>query len=206
MSTRSAIFILASWILGISSFAFAQPQQSANFRITKSVLDAGGQPSTSPNFHLTSAFGQPSPLGISSSANFTLYSGFLSPVFLVSPLSPIQDLVIQPVSPDARLFWPSVPGASQYKVYRSTDPLFTPSPTNLLGTVSDTTYMDANITGLPAVRNYYIVTALSSSGGPVLIVHHAPSSAIVAASKPVPAVIRQEHPVARTSAGQFTQR
>lgn len=162
MKTTISCLVLALLLSAV--VALAQPQQSANFRITKSVLDAGGAPGTSTNFRLVSAFGQPTPIGVASSANFSLSAGFLSPVFSVSPLSPIQQLVIQVLTPDARLSWPHVTGAAQYKVYRSSDPLFTPAPSNLLGTASDTSFTDVNVAGLPATRNYYIITATNGSG------------------------------------------
>jgi hypothetical protein len=161
---RNIAILMASALLFAPTVMFAQPQQSANFRITKSVLDAGGAPSSSANFHLVSAFGQSSPLGLQASANFSLSGGFLSPMFAVSPLSPIQHLVIQEQSPNVRLAWPRVPDAEQYKVYRSVDPLFTPAPTNYLGTATDTMYTDVNVIGSAALRNYYIVTVAQASG------------------------------------------
>ncbi len=165
MKASGTLFLLASWLLGIlTSNALAQPQQSANFRITKSVLDAGGQLSTSANFRLTSAFGQPSPLGVSASANFTLYGGFLTPTFQVSPLSPVQQLVILPQDSSILLSWPAAGGAVSYKIYRSTDPQFSPSPATLLGASSVPTFTDFNAVHLPATRNYYLVTALDASG------------------------------------------
>ena len=152
------------------TLAFAQPQQSENFRIAKSVLDAGGGTGTSANFHLVSAFGQPTPIGLSSSANFVLSAGFLSPSFSVSPLSPIQDLVImrQPgLSNDMRLDWSATAGATTYYIYRDTNPLFTPAPGNQVGTSATNAYLDAGAVGLPAIKYYYIVTS-SSDGGAVM--------------------------------------
>jgi hypothetical protein len=147
----------------LPALALAQPQSSAHFRLPGSVLDAGGTAASSSNFRLVSAFGQPSPLGFESSANFRHSGGFLAPLFSVSPLSPIQHLVILAQTPNVRLHWPRVPGATQYKVYRSTEPQFTAGAANYLGTAADTTYTDANILGLSPVRNYYIVSAVSGS-------------------------------------------
>jgi hypothetical protein len=140
----------------------AQPQQSANFRINKSVLDGGGGAATSSSFRLTSAYGQPSPLGWQSSANFRLSGGILSPILSVSPLSPIQDLVISYNAPDAVLHWGRTPGAQSYRIYRATDPLFSPSPTNLIGVAADTLYTDTDILSLTDSRYYYIITASSA--------------------------------------------
>ena len=66
-------------------FLFVMPallwaqSSSENFTLTKSVMDAGGGASSSANFNLVSAFGQPTPIGIQSSENFALSAGFLSP-------------------------------------------------------------------------------------------------------------------------------
>jgi hypothetical protein len=161
--------ILILLLAGIAGYAptgaMAQPQQSEDFRIAKSVLDAGGGPSTSTNFQLVSAFGQPTPIGAASSANFLLSAGFFSPIFSVSPLSPIQDLVIirQPTSNNMKLDWSAVAGATLYYVYRDTNPLFAPGPGNLLGTNTSNTYTDVNAVSLPAIKYFYIVT--SAAGG-----------------------------------------
>lgn len=157
-------------LLIVPAIVWAQPQESENFRITKSVLDAGGGPSTSANFRLVSAFGQPTPIGLQSSANFVLSAGFLSPIFGVSPLSPIQDLVVKRMpglSANMRLDWSTVPNADSYTIYRDTTPLFTPGPGNLLGTSTSNMYVDAGAVSLPAIRYYYIVTSTSSADSPL---------------------------------------
>ena len=166
---RSSFILLLSafQLFGIS--AFSQPQQSEHFRITKSVLDAGGGASSSANFQLVSAFGQPTPIGLSSSENFLLTAGFLSPSFALSPLSPIQDLVIirAPASDNMRLDWTVIPGAESYCVYRDENALFTPGPGNLVGSVTDTTFIDTGIVSLPPLKYYYIVTAVNEHNEPV---------------------------------------
>ncbi len=58
---RLLAFILIA--LPCAATAFAQPQQSENFLMTKSVFTAGGDVSNSTDFQLVSAFGQPTPLG-----------------------------------------------------------------------------------------------------------------------------------------------
>ena len=161
---KSLSFLL---MLLIASLAFAQPQQSENFRITKSVLDAGGGASSSANFNLVSAFGQPTPIGVSSSANFILSAGFLSPMFEVAPLSPIQNLVIQRqpgLSNDVKLDWGAIPGATLYTIYRDTNPLFVPGPGNQIGTSATNTFTDVGAVSLPAIRYYYNVTSTAGNG------------------------------------------
>ncbi len=140
---------------------FAQEQQSENFRITKSVIDAGGAASSSENFGLYSAFGQPTPVGVQSSENFTLSAGYLSPLFAISPLSPIQALIIQGSFSDILLAWPGEDGANSYKIYRDTVAVFTPGPANYLDMTADTSYHDVSSLSLPARKYFYMVTASS---------------------------------------------
>ena len=170
MLKRSSSLLLlvlsACQLVGLSVCAFAQPQQSENFRITKSVLDAGGGASSSANFQLISAFGQPTPIGVSSSTNFTLHAGFLTPVFGVSPLSPIQDLVIQRVagmSTNVQLDWSAIPGATSYTIYREATPNFVPGPANQIGTSATNSFTDVGAVALPAVKYFYNVTSSAGS-------------------------------------------
>ena len=141
------------------AIALSQPQWSEHFTLTKSVIDAGGTTATSEHFQQVSAFGQSSPLGVQSSENFALSPGFLSPRFLVSPLSPIQELVIKENQPHVNLWWEAVSGAGTYSVYRDTVATFTPDGINLLGTTTSTAYTDSNITATPAERYFYIITS-----------------------------------------------
>jgi len=105
---------------------------------------------------LVSAFGQPTPIGLQSSANFNLYAGSLSPVLNVSPLSPIQRLVIKDAQPDARLYWESRSGAGSYSIHRAPITEFTPGPGNFVATVTDTFYTDAGVLAGPATQQDYM--------------------------------------------------
>ena len=151
--------------------AFSQPPQSENFMITKSVLDAGGGRGSSADFRLTSAFGQPSPLGAQTSENFSLSGGFLSPLAAISPLSPIQALVIQGDDADVYLYWERVSGAVSYQIYRGTTADFAPAPGNRVGGTSDTSYVDSGVVPA-ALRCFYIVTASTvPAGAPTIAAH-----------------------------------
>jgi hypothetical protein len=143
----------------------AQPQ-SENFVMTKQVLDAGGAASVSESFTLYTAYGQPSPIGVQASETFILSGGFLSPRFAVSPVSPIQELVILQDQPDVVLFWEPIQGANSYIIYRSDDPMFTPGPGDEIGIAPDTTFTDTDAATLPLGKYFYIVTA-STETGPV---------------------------------------
>lgn len=143
-------------LLVMPAMLWAQ-SSSENFTLTKSVIDAGGGASSSANFNLVSAFGQPTPIGVQSSENFTLSAGFLTPLLAVSPLSPIQQLVIKEAQPDAVLHWENISGAGSYSVYRAAAINFTPGPGNLIGTTTNTTFTDTNVLAGPAVQQYYIV-------------------------------------------------
>ena len=143
-------------LLFLPTLLWAQ-SQSENFTLTKSVIDAGGGASSSANFNLVSAFGQPTPIGVQSSENLALSAGFLSPLLAVLPLSPIPQLVIKELQPDAVLNWEAISGAGSYSVYRAASINFIPSPSNLIGTTTNTSFTDTNVFGGPAVQQYYIV-------------------------------------------------
>ncbi|NIV03691.1 hypothetical protein GWN26_08960, partial [Candidatus Saccharibacteria bacterium] len=72
------------WLAGVLLFSFillmnagtALGQSSANYKIKKSVLDQGGAPSQSANFKATDVIGQPSPVTVARSANYSVASGF----------------------------------------------------------------------------------------------------------------------------------
>lgn len=145
-------------VILLPALLFAQ-SSSEHFVLTKSVIDAGGGASASTNFALVSAFGQPTPVGVQSSSNFVLYAGFLSPRLMVSPLSPIQHLVIKEAQPDAVLYWEAIAGAASYSIYRSTLINFVPSPATLIGTSATTTFTDTNVLAGPEVQQYYVVTS-----------------------------------------------
>ncbi len=140
----------------LPALLFAQ-SSSEHFTLVKSVMDGGGGLSNSANFNLVSVLGQPTPAGVQSSENFVLYAGFLNPMLMVSPLSPIQHLVIKEMQPDAKLFWEHVSGAGSYSVYRDTAIDFVPGPANFIATVPDTFYTDTNVFAGPLDRQYYIV-------------------------------------------------
>ncbi|MFH1010116.1 MAG: hypothetical protein V1784_02640, partial [bacterium] len=162
---------------------FAQ-SSSEDFRITKQVLDAGGAPSSSADFRLVSAYGQPTPIGAQTSADFVLYAGFLNPTFAVSPLSPIQALVILQAQPDVILYWEPIAGANSYKIYRSLDPMFIPGPGDLIGMATDTTYTDVNATTLPNGKYFYNVTASTEGGSAIVNPPTPPPSRVSAAPQP----------------------
>ncbi|MBK6766732.1 MAG: hypothetical protein IPG71_10565 [bacterium] len=143
-------------VLLFPALLFAQ-SSSEHFTLAKSVIDAGGGAATSTNFALVSAFGQPTPVGAQSSSNFVLYAGFLSPRLMVSPLSPIQHLVIKEAQPDAVLFWEAIAGAASYSIHRSTLIDFVPSPSTLIGTTGTTTFTDTSVLAGPEVQQYYVV-------------------------------------------------
>jgi len=64
---------------------------------------------------------------------------------------------------DVVITWVDAAGASGYKVYRSTDPYFTPDDaTNYLGTVTTATYTDLNAVGDASVNYTYKVLGVDS--------------------------------------------
>jgi Secretion system C-terminal sorting domain len=67
-------------------------QSSLNYKLVSSVADQGGAPSQSSNFGVVDAVGQASPLGLSSSANYKITSGFFSGIIVNPSTSSKSDL------------------------------------------------------------------------------------------------------------------
>jgi hypothetical protein len=74
-------------------------------------------------------------------------------VYYTPGLNPIQNLVIKRQSTNVYLFWSAIPGATLYKVYRSTEPF---TGFTLRGTTSAHTFQDSGVVG---VKYFYQVTA-----------------------------------------------
>jgi len=74
MKDRFAIFFLVFVIIPLANFA----QSSPNYTIQNSVVDQGGSTSTSADFKLGDAIGQPGPAWTASSAGFNETSGFMA--------------------------------------------------------------------------------------------------------------------------------
>jgi hypothetical protein len=70
-----------------------------------------------------------------------------------------EKLVVQASPPVIQLNWARAEGAQFYNVYRDSTASFVPSPTKLIGTTSDTVYVDTQALTLPRTRFFYIVTA-----------------------------------------------
>jgi len=82
--------VLAQLIL--PNIETARSQSSTNYTITRFVLDQAGSSSQSANYGILDAVGQPSPVTVANSTNYSAASGFLAggtavqaPVLLVTP-------------------------------------------------------------------------------------------------------------------------
>jgi hypothetical protein len=82
---------------------------------------------------------------------------------ILTSLPAPETLTVSPAGVGGALLnWSAVTGAAKYRVYRSTNPYFTPDPwsaTNLLTETTGTSYIDPAGTGNPNVNYYYIVRA-----------------------------------------------
>jgi subtilisin family serine protease len=83
------------------------------------------------------------------------------------PPSAIDDLMATLMTNHIFLQWSSSSddvGVSHYVIYRNTMPYSTPSPTDSIGTSSDTTYTDAGAAGDTLTNYYYHVKAVDGAG------------------------------------------
>jgi len=69
----------------------------SSYLLQTSVMSAGGSPGTSTNFSTNGTLGQPTPIGVGSSAGTMLYAGFWGKFWL---LTPIIDTLIPEVFSD----------------------------------------------------------------------------------------------------------
>ena len=60
---------------------------------------------------------------------------------------------------DIHLYWPPVPAADEYRIYRSDNSELPPSPLTYLATTTDTFFVDTGIIGAAAIKNFYTVVA-----------------------------------------------
>jgi len=156
MKPKSSFYLMVGGliILILSSVLFAQPH-SDNYILKKWAISSGGGAMSSANYHAVAIVGQSSPPGVSSSANYTLYSGFLGPI-LGAPGS--ATVWIWTDSVDVHMDWDDVPNVSTYYIYRSLDPDFSPNPGNLVGSSASSDYIDEDAVSDPNVKYFYRIT------------------------------------------------
>jgi hypothetical protein len=70
-----------------------------------------------------------------------------------------EKLVVQASPPVIQLNWARAEGALFYNVYRDSSATFVPSTGNLIGTTTDTLFVDTQALTLPRVKFFYVVTA-----------------------------------------------
>ena len=76
---KCGLFILAT-LAALLAPVFADPafgQQSASYAIPARVLSDAGFTASSASYKITGTVGQPSPAGYSTSADYTIYMGYL---------------------------------------------------------------------------------------------------------------------------------
>lgn len=76
-SIQKIPLVLILFLMMIISFKLTG-QSSSNYTIQKDVISSAGSPSSSVNFELNGAMGQPSVIGEAASMNYSLSSGFFA--------------------------------------------------------------------------------------------------------------------------------
>ncbi len=134
----------------------AQPS-SDNYILKKWAISSGGGSASSDNYQAIMVVGQSSPPGTSSSTNYTLYSGYLQPIFAAgAPGAPL--VWVWTDSANVYLDWDDVTSATSYRIYRSTDTNVTADPGNLIGTSPTSNYTDTGVVA-DSVKFFYLITA-----------------------------------------------
>jgi hypothetical protein len=145
------IVILA---ISIAHLIVAQPS-SDNYILKKWAISSGGGSMSSDNYQAVAVIGQSSPPGVSTSQNYTLYSGFLQPIFVL----PGEAVVwIWTDSLNVHIDWDDVPHANSYNIYRSSDPECQIVPGNFLGSTATSYYMDSGVVNPAGAKYFYRIT------------------------------------------------
>ncbi len=99
-----------------------------------------------------------------SSANWqTRVSSFKFDNCCTGNISDVEGLSNSKSGSDVVIRWTDAENASEYKIYRSSDPYFTPDDaTNLLATVTTASYIDQNAIGNASVNYYYKVLGVDA--------------------------------------------
>ena len=156
MRTNTTIMSAVIVILTISfvPLLIAQPS-SDNYILKKWAISSGGGSMSSDNYQAVAVIGQSSPPGASSSTNYTLFSGYLQPLFG----APGAALVwVWTDSANVYLDWDDVPNATSYNIYRANDPGVSVAPGNLIGTSAISDYTDTGAVA-DSVKFFYLVTS-----------------------------------------------
>ena len=134
----------------------AQPS-SDNYILKIWAISSGGGSASSDNYQAVMVVGQSSPPGTSTSDNYTLYSGYLQPIFAAgAPGAPL--VWVWTVNTDVHLDWEDVPDATSYNIYRGSYPGVIVDPSNLIGTSATSNYTDTNAAA-DSVKFFYLITA-----------------------------------------------
>jgi hypothetical protein len=143
-------------IVGIALAAQGQPH-SDNYILKKWAISSGGGSASSDNYQAVVIVGQSSPPGVSTSDNYTLYSGYLQPILAGgAPGAPL--VWVWTDSFNVYLDWDDVPNATSYNIYRGSAPDVIVDPGNLIGTSATSEYTDADAAG-DSVKFFYLITA-----------------------------------------------
>jgi hypothetical protein len=148
-----SLSVMFALTICVGHLLLAQPS-SDNYILKKWVISSGGGSMSSDNYQAVAVIGQSSPPGVSSSANYTLYSGFLQPIWGL----PGEALVwIWTDTVNVYIDWDDVFNATSYNVYRASHPGVTATPGNLIGTSATSNYTDTNAVA-DSVKFFYLVT------------------------------------------------
>ena len=150
---RLSAAVVIIFTICIVHLVLAQPQ-SDNYILKKWAISSGGGSASSDNYQAVVVIGQSSPPGESSSENYTLFSGYLQPLYVL----PGSALVwVWTDSANVYLDWDDVPNASNYNIYRSNQPDVTIEPGNLVGTSAVSSYTDYSVVA-DSTKIFYRVT------------------------------------------------
>ncbi len=137
---------------------------SSSYELASSTFGMGGGTKSSASYTVNGTSGQTHETGSASSPSYQVNSGYwVDPDTGCTAVSAAAPLIETTVSNQVKLSWASVPNATSYNIYRSTNaPYFTPS--TLYDTANTSPWYDDGAIGTPSSNYFYIIRAVGSCG------------------------------------------
>jgi len=168
LNFKQTLILLILVLLTASSIEVTA-QSSVHYKIKKTVLSEAGLPSTSSLFKLDDCVGQPSPVGVSTGANYALSAGFLAAanVLQVNPILSVNPTTLSFGASQTSLNFQISNiggGALTWTAAESPDKSWITSVNPVSGAGNGTVEVKVDRSGLSA-GNYAGTIKVSSNGG-----------------------------------------
>ncbi|MCB0000260.1 MAG: hypothetical protein KDE56_31060, partial [Anaerolineales bacterium] len=137
---------------------------SASYELASSTFGMGGGTKSSTSYLVNGTSGQTHETGSASSSSYQVNSGYWAdPDANCTAVSAATPAIEATASNQVKLSWSTVPNATSYNIYRSTNaPYF--APTTSYATANNSPWYDDNAIGTAGSNYFYIIRAVGSCG------------------------------------------